>query len=800
MGIKRWVANKDSTITNAYKANLTGRGSDANMGASDILEVYSIYGQASATSIEQARTLLDFPISSISASRDDGDIPASGSVEFYLRAFNAEHSEPVPKDFTLGITALSESWDEGSGLDMEEYSDRGAGNDMSGSGVTWNYRGFGVFNTEAIHLNGSSDYISITDHADLSFGNSTADTDRSFSLAAWINIDADLDEDTPIIAKWTAANGGTREWILYVTSDGKVYFNLLDESTGAGTDRQTAASTIEAGNWYNIIATYDGSGPAAGSTFDCEGAGVTCRNNNGLKIYINGRLSDDGTANTSTSYVAMENTAQTGSVGRAIISTGTDGKDSYFDGYISDVSVWRDKELSQAEVDEIWGTGCPKNLRHHSAAHKNILWYRFESGIGDIDTAGSNKILDQTTSSNKHHGTTVGTSGDELETVTIGTCNSNSTPIQWVATGSTFASDAGMTITKGFKDGVEDLEIKITDFVEKWLDGSTSHNRGNYGVCVYLTGSYEDGSRNRSYYTKKFFGRESEFFFRRPAIEARWDSSEKDNTNNFYLSSSLATSEDNLNTLYLYNYVKGNLQNIPGLKTDGGVQKIYVTLFEKLGGKGGGIPLPQDDKQSRGVVAAKDKNITGSRISEGVYTASFAYTSSNVSEFYPVWHKGHAAGFQVHSETQYHTGSLVKVKKLNALNANLSAKYSTTIQNLQSVYSNEDVVRFRLFAREKDWKPTTYTIATAEPESTIIEDAFYKVIRLADEHEVVAYNTGSAGGSGPSGTLMSYDMHGNYFDLDMSMLEPDYAYGFKFMYRVNNKYVEQKELHKFRVE
>ena len=43
--IKRYYATKDNTITNAYAENLTTRGSDANMGASDILEVFSIYGQ-----------------------------------------------------------------------------------------------------------------------------------------------------------------------------------------------------------------------------------------------------------------------------------------------------------------------------------------------------------------------------------------------------------------------------------------------------------------------------------------------------------------------------------------------------------------------------------------------------------------------------------------------------------------------------------------------------------------------------------------------------------------------------------
>ena len=44
MTIKRYKATKDTTITNAYKQNLSTRATDANMGESDVLEVFSIYG------------------------------------------------------------------------------------------------------------------------------------------------------------------------------------------------------------------------------------------------------------------------------------------------------------------------------------------------------------------------------------------------------------------------------------------------------------------------------------------------------------------------------------------------------------------------------------------------------------------------------------------------------------------------------------------------------------------------------------------------------------------------------------
>ena len=38
MAVKKYFADADTTITNAFKTNLTTRGIDANMGASDILE------------------------------------------------------------------------------------------------------------------------------------------------------------------------------------------------------------------------------------------------------------------------------------------------------------------------------------------------------------------------------------------------------------------------------------------------------------------------------------------------------------------------------------------------------------------------------------------------------------------------------------------------------------------------------------------------------------------------------------------------------------------------------------------
>ena len=138
MSIKRYFATADNTITNAFKTNLSTRGTGSNMGASDVLEVFSIVGQASSGSTELSRVLIQFPVSGTTAGEIKGDrtagtIPASGSVRFYLRMFNAKHGLTLPRNMTLNVQAVSQSWSEGTGLDMENYTDTGISNWVSGN-------------------------------------------------------------------------------------------------------------------------------------------------------------------------------------------------------------------------------------------------------------------------------------------------------------------------------------------------------------------------------------------------------------------------------------------------------------------------------------------------------------------------------------------------------------------------------------------------------------------------------------------------------------------------------------------
>ena len=100
----------------------------------------------------------------------------------------------------------------------------------------------------------------------------------------------------------------------------------------------------------------------------------------------------------------------------------------------------------------------------------------------------------------------------------------------------------------------------------------------------------------------------------------------------------------------------------------------------------------------------------------------------------------------------------------------------------------------RVFARNKNWAPNVYVVTQATIVPEIIDSAYYKIFRTIDNLDVIPYNTGSF-----NATKLSYDVSGNYFNLDTSCLQAGYSYGIKFTYQRHGDYVEQPEIFKFRL-
>jgi len=475
MPIKRYLAEKDTTITNAYKLDLASRATDANMGASDSLEMFSIFAQANTSSIEKSRILIQFPTSEIISDRAVSKIPNSGSVKFFLRLYNVKHPFSLPKDYKATILPVSQSWDEGYGLDMESYTDFGWSNNGGGSGATW------VF---------------------------------SQSGTLW------------------AEQGGS-----YITSSQYVY--------------------------------------------DAE-----------------------------------------------------------------------------------------------------------------------------------------------------------------------------------FKDGTEDIEVDVTNIVEDWINGTVQNN----GFIIKLSSSYENSDYFRSFYTKKFSARGTQFFYSRPNIEARWESATLDDRNNFFASSSALNAEDNKMNIYFYNKVNGRLKNIVGDVLPG--VKFYT------------------NSNLTNEITASFLNIANP--SQGIYRAKVSLNTTS-SVIYDKW-------YNTSSLAQYFSSSFDVLQRQN-YDFNDDQEYIFNISNLKNSYNQSEFARFKIFIREKDWQPTIYTVAYNTVENSQINDLYYKFFRLNDNYTVLDYSTGSI-----AYTKTSYDSNGNYFDIDMNIFEKNYVYGVKFARYNGVDLKEYPTTFKFKVE
>ena len=361
----------------------------------------------------------------------------------------------------------------------------------------------------------------------------------------------------------------------------------------------------------------------------------------------------------------------------------------------------------------------------------------------------------------------------------------------WSAAGGDFYTDSSSSFEQRFEIGTENLEIDVTTVVEQWINsgGNVLGSKDNHGFLIKLSGAYEASSSAnesgalKSYYTKKFFARSSEFFFERPKIEARWDSSRRDNRSNFVLSSSALPAANNLNTLFMYNYFRGKLVDVSGDSTAIPVLNLYYAS--------GSVP-EGNARYFRNSSNTAVNFLICSRHSTGVYKVTFSATSSIVTSTYPylvdVW---------THSGSQLHTGSAFTPAAHTFANENPTNSYVITMPKLKPIYPDSTTERFRLYVRHKGWSPSIYTVAQTSPETLLIESASYQIKRLIDNQVVVPYGTGS-----DNHTILSYDASGNYFDMDMSMLESGYTYGVSYAFYEDSigSYIEQPYTFKIRVE
>ena len=107
----------------------------------------------------------------------------------------------------------------------------------------------------------------------------------------------------------------------------------------------------------------------------------------------------------------------------------------------------------------------------------------------------------------------------------------------------------GIIITKTHFDyGNEDLELDITDYVNKLIEGTEL----NCGICLCFAPDTEVSEVEYTQYTGFFTDKTNTFYH--PYVETRYSDSIMDNRDNFYIGKT--------NRLYLYSNIGGELQNL----------------------------------------------------------------------------------------------------------------------------------------------------------------------------------------------------------------------------------------------
>jgi hypothetical protein len=185
------------------------------------------------------------------------------------------------------------------------------------------------FTGKSIDFDSSDDYIIISDHNDLSFGDSSSDS--AFSISAWIKMGNATNFN--LINKDDA--GSNSEYYFTTNGSDELRLVLVDENEGSKIGRKTAALTAHENNWIHVVGTYSGGG-----------------SDSNIKIYINGVQSDNANES-SGSYTAMENLSADLFIGRR--------GGNYAEGQITDVAIWN-TELNGDTITSLYNSGEPNDL------------------------------------------------------------------------------------------------------------------------------------------------------------------------------------------------------------------------------------------------------------------------------------------------------------------------------------------------------------------------------------------------------------------------------------------------------
>ena len=230
-------------------------------------------------------------------------------------------------------------------------------------------------NLKAISFDGSNDHVLISDQDDFSFGDGSGN-DKPFTFSAWVFIeDVTGGDEGPFITKGEVGGGTNIEYIFKHKEGQLRAFIYKGDNTGTNNriKLEADAASIPDATWTHVALTYDGS-----------------LSENGLKFYTNG-VQTAATAGTDGFYAAQGGTRNSNEpliIGKTN-NPGANAAQTYED-RMADVCIFN-KELSAAEVSELYNSGRVKNMLKATTYGNLISWWKMGD---DLDTTDSGGIRD----------------------------------------------------------------------------------------------------------------------------------------------------------------------------------------------------------------------------------------------------------------------------------------------------------------------------------------------------------------------------------------------------------------------
>ncbi len=367
--------------------------------------------------------------------------------------------------------------------------------------------------------------------------------------------------------------------------------------------------------------------------------------------------------------------------------------------------------------------------------------------------------------------------------------------IDYYLSGGASLGNASLERTQTFSRGDEDLSIDVTTLVSATIAGIIP----DYGYRLSFVDSEERDTTTR--FVKRFTSRHSRNNFQHPRLIVKYNDS--------FIDNQLMSTLDSPNTIGVYNTYFGDYHNF----TSGGIaatgsNSVVLELHSSKSILYSTSSWSQTHSQSITYLTSAfsyfSTSFSGSQLmvgnnpQTGIYFSDVFLSSSDANlsaymgtdkqlEALALWKSADGA-------VLYTSGAYLTFHRIAASSDNVTERnFIVNIQNLKTVYLQQEIARFRVFVQNYNTDLRVYYLPV-DPMSEIYKTSHWRVVHAFTREIIIPFDlTGNS-------TLMSADGRGMYFDFYMSDLEINQVYELEFLIRENGQdYITTNQGFKFKV-